>query len=126
MLPLPLCCTSRPLTIFSMLFNSDGELLRFKSDGGVVGDIEIGLVGGEFDEARGRGLELRLRGPLSMLPALLPMPGPSEPLPLMQRLAFDWPGVTASKAEPKLPGRLYGEKRWPFRPCSGETGVCPE
>uniref|UniRef100_A0A1B0B8C2 Uncharacterized protein n=1 Tax=Glossina palpalis gambiensis TaxID=67801 RepID=A0A1B0B8C2_9MUSC len=43
---LPLCCTSRPFTIFSMLFNSVGELVRFSRDGGVVGDIEIGRVFG--------------------------------------------------------------------------------
>uniref|UniRef100_A0A1A9ZGP6 Uncharacterized protein n=1 Tax=Glossina pallidipes TaxID=7398 RepID=A0A1A9ZGP6_GLOPL len=51
---LPLCCTSRPFTIFSMLFNSVGELVRFSRDGGVVGDIEIGRVGGEDIERKAR------------------------------------------------------------------------
>ena len=35
-LPLMLCCTSSPLTIFSMLFNSDGELE------GIVATIDAG------------------------------------------------------------------------------------
>lgn len=98
---LPLCCTSKPFTIFSIFLSSDGECVRLSRDGGVVGDIDIGRVGGEWDEARGLGLELRLRGPLSTLPAQLPGPVSS----LLLRFAFD-PGVTASKAEPKLPGRL--------------------
>lgn len=89
--------------MFSIDLSSDGELVRFIREGGVVGDMEIGRVGGEWEEARGLGLELRLRGPLlSTLPVpLLPMPGHSEP----ERLAFE-PGVTASKAEPRLPGRV--------------------
>lgn len=66
-----------------------------------MGDMDIGRVGGEWDEARGLGLELRLRGPLSTLPVPLLMPGHSEP----ERFALE-PGVTASKAEPKLPGSV--------------------
>lgn len=75
-----------------MLFNSDGELDRDFLSGAVVtfiglGDTEIGRFGGEFDDARGRGLLLKLRGPPELEP-----------------------GVTASKAE-NPEGKLYGEKR---------------
>lgn len=52
------------------------------------GDTEIGRFGGELDAALGRGLLLRLRGPPELLP-----------------------GVTASKADPKPDGKLYGENR---------------
>lgn len=78
-----LCCTSKPFTIFSMLFNSEGELegilvtidvggwrggttgilavvvVPASVDPGEVGfwvgvgDTDIGLVGGEFEAARG-------------------------------------------------------------------------
>lgn len=101
--------TSNPLTIFSILFSSDGELhMDFLSctvgDTSIgLGDTEIGRFGGELDVARGRGLLLRLRGPPE----------------------FE-PGVTASKAEPNPEGKLYGEKRWPFSTFSGDVGECPE
>lgn len=75
-----LCCTSSPFTIFSMLLSSEGELeggivvepscggggggsvgwaLPASADSGEVGfwvgvgDTEMGLVGGEFEAARG-------------------------------------------------------------------------
>uniref|UniRef100_A0A182Q962 Uncharacterized protein n=1 Tax=Anopheles farauti TaxID=69004 RepID=A0A182Q962_9DIPT len=68
-----------------------------------VGETEMGRVGGELEAARGCGLLLRLRAPAE----------------------FE-PGVTASNAEPNPDGRLYGEKRWPLRPCRGEVGEWPE
>lgn len=67
------------------------------------GDTDTGrcccAVGGELEAARGRGLLLRLRGPPE----------------------FE-PGVTASNADPRPDGRLYGEKRWFFSAFSGDAG----
>lgn len=83
----------------------------------MVGDIEMGRVGGECEAGLGLGLELKLLG------SIPPPPWAGGP-PSPDRLAFD-PGVTASKAEPRLPGKLYGEKRWLFNPWSGDTGVWP-
>lgn len=88
-----------------MLFSSDGELDAGLTATGTAGcwggegDTEIGRFGGELDAARGRGLLLRLRGPPELLP-----------------------GVTASKAEPRPEGKLYGEKRWFFSAFSGDDG----
>lgn len=67
------------------------------------GDTESGLVEvvGELDGGRARGLVLTL----------------------LLLTEFD-PGVTASNADPR-PGRLYGEKRCPLRPCIGEMGPWP-
>lgn len=90
---------SKPFTIFSILFNSDGEF-RIDFVGAsfattMVGDTEMGRCefnGGEFVDCWwwfriGRGLLLKLRGPV-----------------------FD--GVTASNADPEPDdGRLYGAKR---------------
>lgn len=134
------CIWSNPFTIFSMFFNSDaGELLWLpfllrslllfvigtcgvKADEDCcdsgrglvgVGDTDCGrLLAGELELALRLwdGLLLRLRsGGLSLF-------------------VFDWPGVTASKAEPWWkPGRLYGEKRCALRWLwSGDVGEWPE
>lgn len=95
-----------------MLFSSDGELDAFglarpligetrgAGAAGGDGDTDMArLLAGELLAARGLGLLLRLRGPPELEP-----------------------GVTASKAEPKPEGKLYGEKRWFLRAFSGEAG----
>lgn len=104
-----------------MLFNSDGVLCNrlllvgdCTAEGGECsccccwcnvgewfGETDNGLVEvvGELDGGLARGLVLKL----------------------LLLTEFE-PGVTASKADPRDPGRLYGEKRCPFRPCIGEMG----
>lgn len=144
-LPFWFWCISSPFTIFSMFFSSDAveflwtvvllplpfllrSLLLFAigtcgvnadedcCDRGRwlvgVGDADCGrLLDGELELALRLcdGLLLRLRsGGLSLF-------------------VFDWPGVTASKAEPWWkPGKLYGENRCALRLWSGDDGECPE
>lgn len=106
---LPFCSMSSPFTIFSMFFRSEAELLWFAGPFpfllgacGVNADEDccddgrwfvdgVGDVDGEFEFAfmLCNGLLLRL------------LSGARS------ALAFDWPGVTASKAEPC---REQGEK----------------
>lgn len=95
-----------------MLFSSDGELDAFGLASPLIGEIRGAwaaggdgdtetalLFAGELLAALGLGLLLRLRGPPELEP-----------------------GVTASKAEPRPEGKLYGEKRWFLSALSGEAG----
>lgn len=84
-----------------MFFNSDGEFGCRSIVGDIVGEIEMGRVDGEWEEARGLGLELRLRTARSWLSAALFIVRQSEEI-APERFALE-PGVTASNAEPKLP-----------------------
>lgn len=134
----PFWCISRPFTIFSMFLNSDAVeflwivvlllLMPFPFLLRSLLLFVIGTCGVNADDDccdRGRWLlgvgdadgELRLCD--GLLLRLLSC-GLSE-------FVFDWPGVTASKAEPWWkPGRWYGENRCALRLWSGEVGECPE
>lgn len=132
---LPFWCISNPLTIFSMFLNSEAVeflwtavpfaflLLLVVGTCGVKADEDCcdngrWLVDGDGD-ADGE-LEFALMFCEGLLLRLLSG--------ALSALAFDWPGVTASKAEPCAwkPGRWYGENRWAFRLWSGEVGEWPE
>lgn len=137
------CNLSKPFTIFSMFFNSDaGEflwsnvplpfllrslLLFVTGTCGVKADEDCCDKGrwlaGEGEADWGRLLDGELELALGLCDGLL-LRLLSGGLSLF---ALDWPGVTASKAEPWWkPGRLYGENRWALRLCNGDVGEWPE
>lgn len=106
-----------------MLFNSDGAVLLFVDCAGGEwrcpgDDWCVGAGGGEWFGDTDKGL-VEVVGELDV--------GRALGLVLMLRLLTEFdPGVTASKADPRDPGRLYGENLCPFSPCIGEVGPCPE
>lgn len=108
---------SKQLTMFSMFFNSDEhdeDSLNFSCEAD-FGDIEFGRAGDVLDEAQiGNGLELL--DPSSWILISLSQ--------FFIFIEFEFElfildvGVTASNADPMLPGKLYGAKRLPFRFCN--------
>lgn len=113
---------SKQLTMFSMFFNSDehDDSLNFSCEAD-FGDIEFGRAGDVLDEAQiGNGLELL--DPSSWIFISL-----SQFLFFREFELFILDvGVTASNADPMLPGKLYGAKRLPFRLCSEYADEWPE